>query len=638
MKLRNKNKRVENTLLNYSSTKYNSLDSLMKNIYYVEDGDFREEAIATGEIIDLFISYEKFNEADRFFYDILSTDNKNSFERLIPVIYGLKRKYFVRLDVIRFLQNLFHNLILRGFEKERGFSKKLNTGGLYLKEFLDIRYKDKFKVEENKEWLEVYKSLIDNTIKSLYNVCKSILSLTNLDINTKKGYFESYLAELNKSLEYNETLNEYDLLESNSSELKSFKIELINEKRELLKNLKISLFFLILYYIDRNKLPKDYFETAYTLYRSGNLTQALNETINPLPLSDIEWLNYDSFKGGAQTIPWFNYDKYRLLIFFYNYLNNKEKETGIKSLTKENFTGTISNLEEEVKNMRKEFVSKYFDFDDKRFNNFKKIVLKDILKKKEEVKKLEDNYVIKSKIKNEYVEQFKKDCKDVWEGEQKKLSEVLEIKKEEVEDKKVLFFGQHTLFPKEWFLDSFDKNVGLDRTTGKDFGRDQSRSKYRKVLEEINLKFDKNTGDEEIKINDLYNDLSKIIEDGKKYYLFYTEKEIYNLPNIEWLRSGIFVASLKIKNSEIYFCYSSIKDILFFEKGSFTLKQYSNKDKEDLIIEIDENFTKDEIEKILKINKSIKTKEDVLKKVKIKVLEKFEVKKNKGYKLKRLII
>jgi len=449
------------------------------------------------------------------------------------------------------------------------------------------------------------------------------------------------LETLNRALEYQETLKKYDFPDTNNEELKEFKMNLINKKKESLKISKLSLLFLIFYNIDQKKLSKSFFRIAYKLYESGDLISEINETFDPLSFSTLEWLPYDSFKGGAQTVPRFNYDRYKILILFYNYLNNKNKETGISNLTKEHFTNSISDLEKDLKYFELEFVKKYFEFSKKELENFKEKAQKEVKERKKEVKNLEERYIRDSPIKEEYVEQFEKDCRKIWEEKQEGLKKIFVINKENKENKEVLSFGQNTLFPKEWFLDSFDKHVGLSRTNGKDFGEDQSESKYRVILEKISSTFDKSKKDKEIKINDLYNDLNKNVEDGKTYYLFYTGREIYDLPNVEWLRDGIFVAKLKIKEAEIYFCYSRIPEALFFEKGAFAIKQYLNREKkknEELIVDIDEVFSDDEIKKILKLSKNLKTKEEIYKNVKIKILEKFEVERIKGYKLMRLII
>ncbi|MBU2615920.1 MAG: hypothetical protein KKC19_02345 [Nanoarchaeota archaeon] len=634
-----KKKTRKDNILKYSNSNYNSLNSLMKNIYYVKKGDFREEALAIRDVLDLFIDKGKFNKARDFFErDILKINNENLFENLTNVLYDLKRKYFERLEIIIFLQSLFHSLLIVELRKNKSFSIALNIGGLHLKEFLSIGYKDKFKKERDKTWLELYKSLMDSTLNTLYKTCNYLISDTTLNKENKKIYLETYLSELNKSLEYNQTITKYDFPKDNDEELKNFKKNLIYEKLELLNQLKLNLFFFILYNIDKDILQKDFFNLAYTLFKSGDLDSGLNEKINSLEFNDLEWLPYDHFRGGAQIVPYFKYDKYKLVIFFYNYLHDDKRNTQMKNLTKENFIQTTPDLERELKGMEKEFIKKYFEFNEKDFNTFKKVALKEIKTRVEETMKLEENYIINSDLKKGYVDQFKKDCNEQWRQKQERIEKILKIKKIKKENKDRDSFGQYTLFPKEWFLESFDKNVGLARTTGNDFGRDQAESKYRKILEEINLTFKKSKTDKQIKINDLYNDLIKNVKAGETYYLFYTGREIYNLPNMEWLREGIIIARLKIKDSEIYFCTSHIPEILFFEKGTFKLNQYLDKNGDELTIEIDDKYEEEEIKKILKTSKNLKTKEEVKKNVKIKVLEKFEVERAKGYKLMRLMI
>jgi len=632
-------KKKESNILKYSNSGYKSLNSLMKNISYVKNGDFKEEALAIRNILDLFIEKGRFNKARDFFErDILRVNNENLFENITHVLYDLKRKYFEKLDVIIFLQSLFHSLLIAELRKNKEFSIGLNIGGLHLKEFLSIGYKDRFKEEKDRAWLELYKSLMDNTLNTLYKTCNYLIQDTTINKDNKKIYLESYLSELNKSLEYNRTITKYDFHKDNDEELKTFKENLIKEKILSLDKLKLNLFFFILYHIEKEVLQKDFFNLAYLLFKSGDLDSGLNDKIIPLEFNSLEWLPYDQFKGGAQTVPYFNYDKYKLVIFFYNYVNDIKKNSQIENLTKENFTHKNPEIEKELINMKIEFIKKYFEFSEKDFNEFKKTALKEIKTRVKETEKLEENYVINSDLKKEYVNQFEKDCREQWGQEQERIEKIMKIKKIKKENSTLDSFGRYTLFPKEWFLESFDKNVGLSRTTGNDFGRDQAGSKYRKILEEINLTFKKSKTDREIKINDLYNDLTKNVKAGKTYYLFYTGRETYNLPNMEWLRDGIILARLKIKDSEVYFCSSHIPEILFFEKGAFELTQYLDKKGDELTIEIDGKYRDEEIKKIREINKNLKTDEEVKKKVKLKVLEKFKVKRVKDSTLFRFKI
>ncbi|MCF7910545.1 hypothetical protein K9L16_02630 [Candidatus Pacearchaeota archaeon] len=636
MKLNKRSDFKNSKLLRHSVTDYDSLESFMKNVYYVEGSDFKEEAVTIGEILDILISKEKFQDIREFFImDILNVGNKNKLKNLISVLYILKNKYFNKLDVVLLLQDLLSKLLISELSKNIEFSDKLNLGGLNIKSFLDIRYKEEFEKTGNKDWIEQYRALMDNTLNSLSEICKFIILDTKINQNFKKRYLESYLEELNRSLEHLETLIKYDFL--GNEEIKEIKSNLIMEKKKLLQEIKLNMLFLILYKIDQEKLQKDFFEVAYKLYSSGNLVSELNNPLNPLKFHELEWLMYDQFKGGAQTIPWFNYNRYRLLILFYNYLQNNKKETGIKNLSKEDFMGSIFDLEKELNNIEESFFDKYFSFNKKDLTEFKKISLKEVKKRKKEVANLEEDYIKNSDLEEKYVEQFKQDCYEIWKKKQEELSNIFEIKKINKDNKDILFFVQNKLFPKEWFLEPFNPQVGMSRDRGKDFGRDQAESKYRKVLEDLNSEFNKSLGDKEIKINDLYNDLVKNIGDGKEYYLFYTGREIYDIPNMEWERGRISVAKLKIKNSIIHFCYSRIKEVLLLEKDCFVLKQHLIKG-EELSVEVSKDFTKKEKKQILETSKNIGSEEEIKKYVKIKVLEKFEIERKRGCKIKRLII
>ena len=107
---------------------------------------------------------------------------------------------------------------------------------------------------------------------------------------------------------------------------------------------------------------------------------------------------------------------------------------------------------------------------------------------------------------------------------------------------------------------------------------------------------------------------------------------------MQWNRAGISVSKLKIKNSVIYFCYSHAKDILLLEKNSFSLRQYLDEEDKALSVNIDKDFTNKEVKQILETSENIKSKKELQKYVKIKILERFEIERGKDCKMRRLII
>ncbi len=571
----------------------------------------------------LFSSFENFFKESKYGKPNLDLDGILEIE--IKNLYEQKRLFYDSPSIIAKLQDKLTNTLIINFEKFNRLNQRLNTSGLYIKEFLDIRYLDKYEKNDSEIWDKQYEFLMENTLKNIFSLCRSLVDMDIKD-DLKVRYLSSQLGYFNTALEHIRI----------SDNMENKKKDVIEKLKKRLIGKEIELLFFILYKIDKNKLSNKLFDLTLKIYELPEIKSNLKETFNPLSFETLEWLDYNSIQGGAQTVPPFNYYKYRLLLQFYNFihLNN----TMINDFTKENFTGLILDLEKEIKLFSESFVKQYYDFTKKQLTDFKKVALDEVKQKKKEVLNLEEGYIINSKIKEEYVNLFKKDCRTEWEEDNKDLKKIFDMEIKEKDNKKKTFFGQYRLFPKDWFLDSFDKNVGLSRTTGKDFGRDQGGSKYKEILKKIASTFRKEKGDNIINVKELYDDLSKNIESGKIYYLFYTGRKIYDLPNMDWLREGVFVAKTKINNSEIYFCHSIDSPALLFEKGAFMLKQYLNDKKEELTVEIEEEFSKEEIQKILKSSKNLKSKKDVLKNVKIKVLEKFEIKRNKEYKLMRLII
>ena len=554
----------------------------------------------------LFSSFENFFKESK--YEKPNLDLDGILEIEINNLYEQKRLFFDSPVIIAKLQDKLTNILIINFDKFNRLNRRLDTSGLYIKEFLDIRYLDKYEENDNEIWDRQYEFLIENTLKNIFSLCRNLVDMDIKD-DLKVRYLSSQLGYFN-------TILEHIRISENMG----------NKKKDFIEKLKKKLI--------EKEIELLFFDLALKIYELPEIKASLKETFNPLSFETLEWLNYNQIQGGAQSIPWFNYNRYRLLLQFHNFINFGD--TGINKLTKENFTGSILNLEGEIKIFSKSFAKQYYDFTEKQFVDFKKTALNEVKQKKKEVLDLEEEYIINSQIKGEYVNQFKKDCRREWEDDNRDLAKIFDIEIKEKDDKKKIFFGQHTLFPKDWFLDSFDKNISLSRTTGGDFGGDQGRSKYKEVLKKVASTFRKSKGDKTINIKELYDDLSKNIKNGKIYYLFYTGRKIYDLPNIEWLREGVFVAKIKINKSEIYFCHSIDSPTLLFEKGAFTLKQYLNDKKEELTVEIEEEFSEEEIKKILKSSKNLKSKKDILKNVKIKVQESFEVKRNKGYKLIKL--
>jgi hypothetical protein len=372
-------------------------------------------------------------------------------------------------------------------------------------------------------------------------------------VELKRRYLIEQLGNLNTALEHFDYFDGRDFLdnyyglksksqctdlENQQLESADKKLNIIKTQKEYLKEKQSELFYLILHNIDKQELPKDFFDVALKIY---NLKDFDRQYYEYEPFDKLDWLNYDQFTGGVQAIASFNFNKYRLLISFYKYL--KTGNLDIKKFENENFTDQTFSFEKELGNITEEFISKYFDYEKIKFIQFKTQVLKEIKEQKETLIKDKQNYIINTSLKEEYVNKFVKDCKEAWETDQKNLSEFMLLRQAEDGNKIKTFFGQYTLFNKDWFLDSFNKDVDISRDSGKNFGRSQGNSKTKQVLYLINKLFDKQK-DKEIVVKDVLSDLEKEFQPNKEYYLFYSsELDVYKIPKLDWNRQGMEIAN-----------------------------------------------------------------------------------------------
>ncbi|MBU1613580.1 hypothetical protein KKC87_04100 [Patescibacteria group bacterium] len=619
----------------YYKLKINGSEEKLRTLilkHIKEQENLLEKRFLYSSLMSIFIEKELTKEA---------TNREEIIRAKLNDLYEQKELFFNSPSIISKLQDKLASFLFTEFGKVKEFNRLLNTSGLYIKEFLDIRYIDEFKKNDDKNWINNFSNLIYNTVTRLYELNKLLITL-DLENKTKKRYLLIQLGELNKILEHYTYLHQTDFLkgyydkdvEASKKELADFKLSIIKKQQEYVKEKQSELFYLILYNIDREELSKDFFEIALKIY---NLKDFDKQYYKYERFDKLDWLNYDWFGGGVQTIAPFNFNRYRLLISFYKLLNNEEID--IKRFENENFTSVSYSFEKELDKLSEIFISKYFDYDKKKFTSFKKKTIKEIKEKKKSIKKNKQDYIIKTPLKKEHVSKFIIDCREAWKNTQNEVSEFMQIKEVKGGSKVKSFFGQYTLFDKEWFLDSFDKNVALSRDSGKDFGRSQANSKLKQILDLINKLFDKKK-DKEVVIKDIYSDLTKLVQPNKEYYLFYgSDFRIYDIPNINWSRKGIETANLTLNQSIIHLCHSHNPDNLLFEKGSFILKQHKQgyeKIDELLVVQI-ETIDKDgEIKEILEKNKKFESENDVKQMVKIRIAEKFEIERNKNIKLIRL--
>lgn len=641
---------------NMIKSQFESLDTLIKNISFIQisDSDFIEETKIIKELFIFSINQGKEELFIPFYNNLVDRISNPKFARqMISLLYELKYVFFDNLRIIRLLQDLLYNLLFNQFSKIKELDKTLNTSTLYLKEFMDIRYRDKFiKCDINE--LDEFETLFNNTINRITALCELILNI-DIDDKIRYSYFLEQIGNLNKLFEEYKHIhqidfdsNYYSLIAKNNKtesekELISLidrKIKIIEKQKNNVKKEELDLLYLIMYYTENNKLDKRFFNIVVKLYNSEKFSELYYNSYEAFN-SKLDSFNYDWFNGGAQGIAPFNKIKYNLVISYYNYVENNFLD--LSNFSKE-FYGehTRYNFESEMNSLTWDFLNLFLKCDENNLKKFKKEALKNIKEQKKKYSQDEIKYIVETPLKSEFVEKFKEDCKKSWDELQEYLKKIFSIEYKDNEQNKIKnFFGIYKLFEKKWFLDSFDKNIGYARDTGNMFGRDQTHSKKVNIVNKIDETFNPKR-DKEVIIDDLFINIKNNVEDGKEYYLFHNSKiDIYQLPNLTWIRDYWQKAELKINNSKIHIFFIHSNNTIMFKKGDFSLIQYNQgfEDRNEKLITDVELLTTDiEIQDIINSNQnSYKTADEVKQLVKIRIAEKFEIKRNDCAKIIRFV-
>lgn len=645
-------KRIEEKNEPHTKTRLTSLDDFLKNLTYIEttSSDFIEEIEFINGVGRVALKTDKGYIFDLFFEQLKKVENPRFFSKLrSSLYYSMREDYFDNLRVVIKLQTIYTGLVIHGLSKTKEFDESLDIDGFRIKDSFDIRYVHTYEKTTDKEWIKDYDALAVNTINKVFNLCWLIIYL-DIHPKYKKRYLTGQLSSMVKILEYynnvhgQDFLKDYNYLKYNedrseagkkSLKLADKKVKIIKDLKEVLWGRVSKLFYMILYEIDLGALQKDFFETTLKIFK---IEEFEKQYYNYYMSRDLNFLNYDRFQGGAQSVASFNFIKYKLLLSLYEYLQKNDLD--IRKYSDEHFSKhKMPGFYNQVDILDSDFVRKYFDIDQKKLDEFREKVKKELDNKVKNLEKNKREYIADTDLKEEFVNKFKSDCKEYWNKNQEFLKRFLKYTKKDGGNKVKNFFGQYTLYDKEWFLDSFDKTVSLVRISGEGFGRDQVRSKTEAILSKIHGMFDGtlDNPDKEIIVKDLYADMKKEIVKKKEYFLFYNRdiwdkisedarlyRELYKSQHIE-------TKQIEINNSKIYLCYANIENSLLFKKDSFILEQFKEgyEDiKEPLVVQIEEIKDKNDIKKIIKPNGRFKTEEDVKQMVKLRIAEKFEIKRN----------
>ena len=621
-------------------------EDLISNIGFVQlnNAQLDEETRVFEQFIDMSIKYKKttasslslIDPLEHFIMETKPFDQK-LLDTYLNALYALKLKKPIKIENLIRYQDVLYLVINRAFFEINGLNPTLNTSGLYIREFADIRTLDIFEKTADEREIQNFARLRQNTIACLYRLNVLIIN-ANMTEEAKKVYLITQLSELNKALEYLDMYDatrfckdyyDYKFKGTHTVEIKlvDSKLAVLNELTNNLQLKKEEIFFLILGKIAYGDLPKSFFEIALKIYYLGDFKTHFLKMQKSL---DLTFAFHDTFSGGAQFMPQFNFARYKLLIFFYEYQKDAFSLDVFDKLEKDQFLEVLMPFEKEIDAIDVSFIIKYFDVEPKKLNAFKKAIKKHLKEMQERLKIDENKYLSESSAKKEYVDKFIYDVKRIWTENQDKLKKFIHV--QPVTDLKgETSFGQYRLFSKEWFLDSFYKGISMSRDAGLNFGSGQIAGKNIAILDKFIEKLTKKT----LQKKNFVQELGRLLLQNRIYYFAYNRDDltIYTLDKLVWVRDDQVEAELTINNSLVKFLTVHPKDKnVLFEERAIILKQnkcgFSGEDDE-LVIRVTDNFTEDEIKKLIATSPDkSKARDELKRQVKIRVAERFEVQKD----------
>lgn len=618
-------------------------NDFVSNVGYVlrRNMDLEDEQVAFKKLVDITIKHNQTPYLVGMLRDLRQA-RSDLFNTFLQALYDLRAEKTPTFKEALIYQHLLVQIIRSAFAETRVFDAKLNTSGLYIKEFFDIRLLDKFKSTASEEEINDFVHLAKHTIDSLYQLCMLIVDL-QLPSDTKETYLLTQLGELNKAMEYYNHLSEIDFCPQyydwkfkdehpDAVKLAEKKLSIVGQLHQYVQEKKAQAFDITLQKIDTGDLASGFFELALKIYRSKGFKEQFYRTSFIDTLSSLQ---YDWFEGGAQSMAAFNFAKYKLLMLLYDFKKDPESVSQFQNLQKEHFNDTASPFESALNEMDMEFVAKYFTIEEKQMKIFSKKILAELKKRLKDLEIQEKKYHRESAAKAEYVKTFKEDVKKIWTENQEKLKEFLKINTKSGGEKLMVTFGQYKLHEKEWFLESFYNNVSKARDAGRWYGRDQIISKNKHIIESFVEK--QLTHDDEVKLSKskFVADLKKILKGKKTYYFVFDSREfeIYSIEGLNWKRSDLILAELPVGQAKLQFLslHAQGKNILF-EKGAIILDQYEKgfeNNKEEIFVDVEGNFTTDEQKKLIEApDNKINSKDDINEYVKIRISEKFQIRRD----------
>jgi len=96
----------------------------------------------------------------------------------------------------------------------------------------------------------------------------------------------------------------------------------------------LELFYLLLTKIEQEKLPKSFFETAVNIYdRKEFKDKFFSSQVRQINLLE----GFNPFDTGAQFVNFCNYNKFRILFLFYEYIRAPKDPLNLSRFKKEDF-------------------------------------------------------------------------------------------------------------------------------------------------------------------------------------------------------------------------------------------------------------------------------------------------------------
>ncbi|MFP4402602.1 MAG: hypothetical protein ACLFPL_05225 [Candidatus Nanoarchaeia archaeon] len=662
-----------------------NLNDFVDNFFYIKDN--QQELIMETEFLFKFIQIYLdldlgYNYLDSLFFSndkvglIFKFENLNQkisshdyYRRLVTeFFYDLRIKYRENLEKILQIESYFDRTLTIFLESSNSYSFTISSFSLNSQEIMTlIDHENSFVLEnEDKNKVLLFSRLLNQKINQIKENCMLILSL-DIEERYKKKYLENNMSSLyqlfNPFTYFNSEFNSFhgdnnaflnlknkkNKTESDKKilEIVELKQKIIDKAKQNLEFAKLELMYKILLQIDEQELSNMFFETSLKIKNSPIERNLYYKNIDfdfdrRFLFDKLDFTHFSSAFGGINSI---NYIKYKLIFECDNFIKGLDLE--FEKYSKEEFMEpNDKKIGNNIKELNFGTVQRFLpSLTKSKFSSFKKKAKSEVKRLIEKYKQDETNYICEARIdESSKTKETQEKVKNGIEDFNLFLASIFELRKKSnksINDKSL--FGINKLEKKDWFLEkTYNQNISLGTVmVGENLTKDYIQGKFDYIHNSLIKQL--NSNEEEFIVQNLYTDLKNtLIKRGKEYILFLNRDfNTYDFPLLErHNKFRFYLGEIEINSSKVHiFDKYHLEKSLLIEKSEFEIIQYNNviENNDGLFVKIT-NLEENEIQDIINSgSNTLNTREEVETHVKIRILEKFEVKRRNKSKIITLV-